>query len=115
MEELVWGTSPDVVDTDGDGGSDGSEVLAGTDPLDRSSRFEVLRVERDVVTAKITTTWSSVPGKTYVLQASDRLEEPRWVDVGPAVRADGATSSQVEVSVPEDAQRFYRVVLRLQE
>jgi hypothetical protein len=33
-EENVYGTDPDVYDTDGDGVGDGEEVYVGTDPLD---------------------------------------------------------------------------------
>lgn len=113
-EELALGTMPGVVDTDGDGQGDGSEVEAGTDPLDRQSLFEVLSVARDPDSGRVTTTWSSVPGKTYVLQASDRLEDANWVDLGEAT-ASGASLSLVEEFVPEDSRRFYRVVLLSQE
>jgi hypothetical protein len=34
-EKAVYGTTPDVFDTDGDGPGDGEEVYLGTDPLDR--------------------------------------------------------------------------------
>jgi hypothetical protein len=30
----LWGTDPDLADTDGGGQSDSSEILAGTDPTD---------------------------------------------------------------------------------
>ncbi len=36
-EVNVYGTDPEVFDTDGDGVGDGDEVEAGTDPLDQAS------------------------------------------------------------------------------
>lgn len=41
-ETNVYATNPDVYDTDGDGNGDGEEVYYGTNPLDASSRTDVV-------------------------------------------------------------------------
>ena len=41
-ETDVYGTNPDVYDTDGDGSGDGEEIYYGTNPLDASSYAEVV-------------------------------------------------------------------------
>jgi hypothetical protein len=46
-ETDVYGTNPDVYDTDGDGSGDGEEVYYGTNPLDAGSYAEVVGSAND--------------------------------------------------------------------
>jgi len=41
IQEQAYGTDPDLADSDDDGVDDGAEVLAGTDPLDSRSPFQL--------------------------------------------------------------------------
>lgn len=41
-ETSVYGTNPDIYDTDGDGSGDGEEIYYGTAPLDPNSRVNVV-------------------------------------------------------------------------
>jgi hypothetical protein len=50
-EELVYGTNPDVFDSDGDGSGDGEEVYYGANPLDAGSVAGVVGDGNDVTLA----------------------------------------------------------------
>ena len=68
-ERHVHGTSPTRPDSDFDGSPDNAELLAGTDPLDRTSVLALTGIQRDGPTA-LSLRWSSVAGRTYCIQAS---------------------------------------------
>jgi hypothetical protein len=57
----------------------------------------------------ITLTWSAMTGMTYQLQYATSLCPPDWSDLGAPILAgsDSITASDI---IPQDPQRFYRVV-----
>jgi hypothetical protein len=59
-------------DLDGDGASNYSEYLAGTSPIDASSRFAVF-VPEAPGGGPATITWTTVPGKIYTVHRSSDL------------------------------------------
>jgi hypothetical protein len=54
--------------------------------------------------------WSSVPGRSYQVQARDDFAEFDWTNVGSPVAASSTTTSAAD-SAPADPDRFYRVLL----
>ncbi|NOU35794.1 MAG: hypothetical protein HOO88_03360 [Kiritimatiellaceae bacterium] len=56
-------------DSDNDGLSDAAEILAGADPLDSESRFELRQTGRNVLS------WNAVEGRVYTIEWSPSLTE----------------------------------------
>lgn len=56
---------------------------------------------------QVTLNWSSSPGAVYQLEGTDDLSANSWENVGAAVTATGAVSSQTE-AVGSRLRRFYR-------
>lgn len=56
-------------DADSDGLSNAAEVLAGADPLDSESRFELRQTDRNVLR------WNAVEGRVYTVEWSPSLTE----------------------------------------
>jgi sialidase-1 len=106
--ELLHGLNPAIgdasIDSDGDGVPNSSEYSAGTDPLDPASRFQVSKISLD---SGIRLDWSSVTGKSYIIEESNSLLEWRPVPV-PAITANGASASAT-IPYNDSNRRFFRV------
>ena len=95
-------------DIDGDGMNSGSEDVAGTNPLSNSSVLRVTNSSRPTSTS-FYVTWSSVPGKTYRVQASTTLESNSFTDISGDIPASaGATTSYSDLGA-NGLWKFYRV------
>lgn len=92
-------------DWDRDGLIDLHEWIAGTDPTDAMSRFNVSRVSLDE--SILTITWSSVSGKTYKVTRSASLTGD-WLPVATGLVADGPSESY-DITEANGSQMFYRV------
>ena len=93
VEENSAGTDPLDGDSDGDGQSDGLEVVAGTNALDASSFFQVCEIA--LSNDEISLTWPSRPGNFYEVEAS--LDLLTWMSVAEAVPAS-ATGAQTTLT-----------------
>lgn len=91
-----------AADTDGDGMGNGSEALAGTNPLDPASSLRIL----DLTTANVLT-WSSVSGKTYQVLASPGLGT-HFTPVSGVITANSLTASHSDTPATNRG-RLYRV------
>lgn len=69
--EEAHGTQPFLADTDGDGMSDGEEVVAGTSATNASELFSI--TELTTTQANLRITWSSVTGRVYELYHAAHL------------------------------------------
>lgn len=105
VQESALGTDASLPDTDGDGATDSAEVAAGTDPLDPASLFRILRVGPTAVPDQIEITWTSVPGRTYVVESSNALMGT-W-NLHASVTATDLTSAAVDVT--SVVRKFYRI------
>jgi len=99
-----------TADTDGDGQSDLSEFLMGTDPKDANSVFEGKALTR-TADGRVLVQWASVPGRTYVVQYKDDLNQLLWESLASAVTASAEQSELLDDSAAGASQRYYRVVL----
>lgn len=94
-------------DQDGDGKSNQSEFEAGTNALDAASIFRIVSVEQTAADST-TITWTSVPGKSYVVESSNDMTT--GFTPLSMLSATGATT-QFNDSPLTGLHKFYRVRL----
>jgi rhamnogalacturonan endolyase len=97
-------------DEDGDGQSNASEYLTGTNPASGASIFAATAVP--AAANRILLTWPSVPGRTYRIESAPSPAGP-WSNLSstPAAASPAAsTSAEVDRSASSGAF-FYRIVL----
>ena len=91
-------------DTDEDGATDGSEWIAGTNPQDGDSLFEI--VDAEAVPEGAFFAWASVPGREYVVQQRTNLVTGIWSNIYNVTATDGITSYTNDATL---SQGYYRV------
>ncbi|QQL45858.1 sulfatase-like hydrolase/transferase [Sulfuriroseicoccus oceanibius] len=103
-------TDPDNDNSDGDNVPDGEEARIGTDPLDASSRFDVVPVVRG--DGQLELNWPSAAGASFTIRSSGDLIDWSTVvaDSVPAA-GDGASATTYVVAGSEADRVFYRVEL----
>ena len=97
-------------DSDGDGISDADEEVAGTAPGDAQSVFKIISLTRSP-TGEVSITWSTVPGKTYVVTGKEDPVEPNWSELSAPIMAEGATTSWTDESASQSPARIYCIVV----
>jgi hypothetical protein len=98
-----------ALDADLDGSVNGDEYLAGTNPQDGDSVFQILDVAR--VSNDVTFHFPSVPGKAYRLQHTQDLDHP-FIDIPGASLTASADDSVLSVALDVGwIRRYVRVVL----
>ncbi len=96
------------LDRDEDGYPDVIEVQMGTDPLDPASGFQVTL--DTLPDTSIRLTWNTVPGRRYVVEATESLAKPfEFTPITPASAPVRSTRSMAALPNPDRAARFYRV------
>ncbi|MGJ8641227.1 MAG: lamin tail domain-containing protein [Opitutaceae bacterium] len=95
-------------DWDGDGSSNLSEAVAGTDPTDRDSTFS--SAISDISASSLNISWSSVEGKTYQLYRSTSLAEDSWEPVGIEIEATPPSNSY-DLDLENEESAFYKIVV----
>ena len=107
-QEIAIGTDPNDPDTDDDGFSDGDEVALGTDPLSANSKLSIqsITIEAD---SSISIVWSSVPGRTYAVEASENLID--WTSIDTVNASEGTTTVYSDIDENQEIQQFYRIRL----
>lgn len=103
-------TNPLAEDTDGDGKSDGSEVQVGTNPVASGSYFDIQNIEVNSVNGTLTLKWLTVPGRSYRVLRSERLDLEEFTVLGDVLRASGDTLSfDLPYVSPSSSTFFYWV------
>ncbi len=107
------GTDPDG-DPDGDALSNFGEWLAGTDPHDASSRFQISGISLvDTSTGtpnrKVTLSWPSVKGRTYTVMRAERLGDP-FVVYREHVAASPPENT-IDLPADDADSAFYRIAI----
>ena len=93
-------------DEDGDGQTNASEDVAGTDPFSSASMLKVTTVSSSPAQTLITV--ATVPGKAYQLESSTTLGGNSWTPIGDAI---SATGNSIDFTAPGSSspdKRFYR-------
>lgn len=97
-------------DTDGDGMTNLEEYLAGTSPVDSTSKLRLLI--GSVGPSGAVLQFPTVTGRLYTVEYSDTLAFGSWNILAPANRP--GTGEALEVSDPDmPARRFYRLSVSL--
>ena len=103
-------------DADGDGVSNLTEFLAGTDPLNPASSppapaCAITRIA--LAGAQVQITCSTATNWTYRLQRCDSLTAPpAWTNVGPTIAGTNGTMLLSDPSGATNIARYYRVQAR---
>jgi hypothetical protein len=111
LETGVYQTDPDLADSDGDGRSDGEEVVAGSSPSNAASFFAVKQLGFDP-DGRIRLVWQAVPGRVYQVQGNGTLAPEGWQDILPPVEGDDALLSVFIEPLPQQRRGFYRVQVK---
>ena len=112
--ELWEGRFPGVIvderDSDGDGLSNASEAICGTDPFNPTSVLRLEAPQFDQDQQLVTFHWISQPGKQYSLQVWHSLQE-RWESILTIDASSGEQLQDHQVSF-DHANALYRLVVR---
>ncbi|MCK5924069.1 MAG: hypothetical protein KAG66_24255, partial [Methylococcales bacterium] len=97
-------------DYDGDSLTDGGEFIAGTDPKDAASVFEMLTMALNPANNEITLSWSSVAGRTDSVQSSTTLGTDDWTTVSGLENETATPPSNTATLTPGGSVRqFFKV------
>ena len=109
LEEV--GTHPKTGDTDADGQSDGDEVVADVDPLDRNSVFAVSQFSSSEGVPFVFT-WHSATGRLYSLQTATNLLSV-WTNLPDYVDRAGVPGIMSFTNDAPSFHDFYSVRVRM--
>lgn len=113
---LITNNAPQLrpdLDADGDGQSNAAEALAGTDPLNPWSTFQMTGVVK-AEGNRIRVDWTTVGGHSYVVQTNGNLGTGTFHDLTLPIVVPGTaegTTNYVDTNGATDGARFYRVRL----
>lgn len=110
-ETEFLGSDPAKADTDGDGLSDGAELIAGTSPVNRSETFVIGGASASDSPSGFGLRWMSVRGRWYRIERSDSASGP-WVPVHEVPGTGGEMRYVVESAGP---RAFFRVITRMSQ
>jgi hypothetical protein len=100
-------------DADNDGQSNAAEVLAGTDPLNPSSTFQITSLVKTNGNS-IRLDWTTAGGHSYVVQTNGNLGSTTFHDLSLPIVVPGTaegTTNYVHTNGATNGARFYRVRL----
>ena len=96
---------------DVDGSNDSDEVVAGTDPNDSTSKFEISSIQI-LSDGSVELQWSSVDERVYHVYRSETLEEGSWGEPIGIENGDGNVQSFIDNDLDSRASFFYRLEVK---
>lgn len=97
-------------DPNGTGMTTLQDFIAGMNPTDPNSVFQVLVSPPASSGGNVTLVWSAVAGRSYSVQYKDSLDDPAWRALSGTPTING---HQGQFAVPTDqASRYYRIVVQ---
>ncbi len=97
-------------DPNGTGMTTLQDYIAGTNPTDPTSIFQVLVAPAISPGGNVTLFWTAVAGRSYSVQYKDSLDDPVWHALPGTPVING---TQGQFAVPADrASRYYRIVVQ---
>ena len=97
-----------AADSDGDGASNASESLAGTDPLAAGAVFRISSINNEASVVYLS--FPTLPGKRYQVQENVSLADPTWGNTGTVY---SGTGGEVETTIAAaGTARFFRVYVQ---
>jgi sugar lactone lactonase YvrE len=97
-------------DPDGDGASNWAEYVAGTNPLDATSIFQ-LQPGGSTGSSSFTLQWPSVVNKHYTVQSSSSLTSGSWTTLATNIPGNGQSMQWTDSNGTGQA-RFYRALVQ---
>ena len=108
--DLLTDGSADSADPDGDGMKNWQEWIAGTDPTNALSVFQMLTPLNAL--SGVTVSWQSVAGTTYYLQRSTNLSvQPTFLSQQSNIVGQAGTTTYTDTNALGGGPYFYRVGL----
>jgi len=96
-------------DADHDGLANWQEYIAGTDPTNAASKFQITQTQMGgVVGTHFVIRWSSVAGKLYAVDATTNLLEGFPLNLGSDILAT-PSENIMTIRVDRASQQFYRI------
>jgi Tol biopolymer transport system component len=97
-------------DPDGTGMTTFQDYVAGTNPTDPTSFFQVLAAPPASAGGNVTLVWTAATGRSYSVQYKDSLNDPVWQTLSGTPTIIG---NQGQFAVPTDqSSRYYRIVVQ---
>ena len=89
------------------GQTNADELIAGTAPLNPSSRFQI----NTILTSGsgFTLTWTAVSGRKYTVEACEDLSIGGWLIIDIVENANGLAERRYTHSIISPSRRFYRL------
>jgi Tol biopolymer transport system component len=97
-------------DPNGTGMTTIQDYVAGTNPTDPTSFFQVLVAPPASAGGNVTLVWTAVGGRSYSVQYKNSLNDPAWQILSGTPTING---NQGQFAVPADqSSRYYRIVVQ---
>ncbi|MGA2554969.1 MAG: hypothetical protein ABSG04_01665 [Verrucomicrobiota bacterium] len=97
-------------DPNGTGMTTLQDYIAGTNPTDPTSIFQVSVAPANSPGGNVTLVWTAAAGRSYSVQYKDSLDDPVWHTLPGTPTISG---NQGQFGVPADqASRYYRIVVQ---
>lgn len=110
-EVSEYGSNPTRSNTDGDAHTDLMEAIAGTNPRDALSYFEVAAISVKAGDTGITLAWPSVAQRVYTVQRATKLGGP-ITSIASGLQATPPQNTFRDASAAGRSGAFYRVLVR---